>query len=90
MIFEFLIATVFTILQYTLGIFPSLPAMPQAIIDAGAWVIATVGSGAQVLSTIYSPPLFAAILTSIIVLVQFEQLYHLTMWIIRKIPISIH
>jgi len=75
-----LITTVFSIL-------PTLPPTPPQIIAAGDWLINMVSQATGLLKYLYTPTLFNIITVLVVALLLFEQIYHLGMWIIKKIPI---
>jgi hypothetical protein len=88
MIFTALLSVVTSVVVWILNLLPSLPDMPQEIVTAAEWMVSQLESVYGVLAAIYSPGLLSAIATSLIALLLFEQIYHLTMWVIRKLPIG--
>jgi len=90
MLFELLFSIVTSFLNLILGIFPSLPDVDPAIETAANGLVGLVTQSVGLLIALVSPPLFVAVIASFILLFQFETVYHLIIWLIRKIPISIH
>lgn len=87
MIIDWLINSVQSLITTAFGVLPSLPSMPQPIVDAGNWFTDTVIGMAHLFAYFYTPFFFGAILWLLITLLAFEQIYHLTMWILKKIPV---
>jgi hypothetical protein len=67
--------------------FPTLPAIPSAISTAGAWVTDTIASVTSVLQMIYGSTLLTAIVLVIVGIFGFETVYHLVLWVLKKIPV---
>lgn len=87
MIIDFIISVFATFVKGVFYILPSLPDMPEPITSGGDWLINTVTSVASVLTMVYSPALMAIMISTAILLLNFEHIYHVTMWILRKIPV---
>lgn len=87
MLIDWLLTAVQTLITSVFGILPSLPPMPDPIINAGNWFVATVGSIVGLLRYFYTPVFFDILMVLFIAFLAFEQIYHLTMWILKKIPV---
>lgn len=87
MIIDWILTAVQTLITTVFGILPNLPAMPQVIVDAGNWFVNTVTSMAHLFAYFYTPTFFNIVLVLLGLLLGFEQIYHLTMWIIKKVPV---
>jgi hypothetical protein len=68
------------------SIVPNVPATPEAIVTAAEWVITTIQQIASVFQQIYSPSLLSAIVVMMLVLFNFERIYFLVLWVLKKIP----
>jgi hypothetical protein len=68
------------------GILPNVPATPTSISSGGDWVINSVAGIASVLQQIYTPVLLTAIIVVVLVLFNFERIYFLVLWVLKKIP----
>ena len=90
MIFEYVILAITTIINFVLGLLPTLPPMPTVVTDATTFLLGIIENASGALSYLYSETLFDAIIVMMIALFTFEYLYHMIMWLIRKIPLSIH
>jgi hypothetical protein len=86
MIIEFLLSVTMSFLTTVLDVIPNLPSIPVEISSAGTWVITQTGSVSGLFAYIYGAALYIAILAVIVAILNFEHLYHATMWAIRKIP----
>lgn len=69
-----------------LNILPALPDMNQTIIDGGAWITEQFQSVLAVLNMFFGTSFVAAILIILIALINFQWIYNLSMWALRKIP----
>lgn len=86
MVVNFIIHAVLSILQTILGVLPTVPAVPSAVVSGGDWVVSTIASVISVLRMVYGGPLLDAIVIVIVALFNFEWIYHTVLWIVRKIP----
>jgi len=86
MIVTFIITTLLNVVKTVMGILPTVPAMPQPVIDAGNWVISTIIGMVSLLTMLYGTTLFAALIVVGLALLNFTWIYHTIMWIVRKIP----
>jgi len=89
MIIEFLLSVVAGFVKLVLGILPNIPAMPAWIDDSLDTVLNTVAQGVSILSYLYTPQIFIFILSTALVVLNFEQAYHAIMWVVRKLPIGV-
>jgi hypothetical protein len=90
MIFELLFQAVQVFIELILTIIPTVPPMPQAIVDATATIFDITQNVGGIVVEIYGQELFTAIMFVSIGIIQFDNIYHLVLWVIRKIPVSIH
>lgn len=91
MIILWLLQVVADVLKAVFGILPSVPATPDSIVSGGEWVTNTIASVISVLQYVYTAPLLTAIILVIVGILAFESIYHLVMWVVRKIPfLNIH
>lgn len=90
MLFEVLFQAVEVFIGFVLDLLPVVPDMPQAIQDAAATIFAITANVGGIIVEIYGQDLFFALLVAGIAIIQFENVYHLILWVVRKIPISIH
>jgi len=86
MIFTAFLTLLIVPITIIIGYLPDLPDMPSAITTSASVVITYVGQAFGLLSLWFSTPLVVAMAVSAIALMGFEYFYHLTMWVLRKIP----
>jgi len=65
---------------------PTVPPIDTSISTGLTWLIDLIGNVCDVLRMIYGQTLFLAIVAAMIVILNFEWVYHSVMWIIHKIP----
>jgi len=91
MIFTAVLVAILFLLNAVLGLLPDLPDMPQIIIDYSSWILEYISNGADLVVAVIGQAFLNAILLVIVLLFTYEQVYHLIIWVIRKIPvISVH
>lgn len=73
------------IVQAIFSVIPDLPAMPQAVIDGGDWVVDAIAEFSSFLSMLYGPTL-GPIIVLVVGYYAFEHLYGVTLWVLKKIP----
>ena len=86
MIILFIFLALFAVIKLVFNVLPSLPAMPVQIIEAGGWFIDVVSHATGFFKYLYGSVFFNIIITLLIGLLAFEQIYHFTLWILKKIP----
>jgi len=89
MIISAIVTGFLELLKMIFGVLPTLPAMPSAVTDVSSWFITMTSNVSAILDYLYGHYLYLALIGATILLFQFENIYHLTMWIIRKLPIGI-
>lgn len=86
MIFEALLNMVLSVLQTAFSVLPDLPDMPEAITGAMTAFYGMLELPIEYVQWWLSEPLFVAVITVLIAIWQFENVYHFTMFLIKKIP----
>lgn len=69
-----------------LTILPTLPPLPAEITTMMSYTIGIVNNVIPILHYMYGTALFNAILFLVVALWQIENIYAITMWVLRKIP----
>jgi hypothetical protein len=87
MILDWILNAAQTLITTVFSILPNLPPMPSQITDSCDWLVNMVSHSTGVLKYIYTPVLFNIIIGLVVTLLLFEQIYHLGMWLLKKIPI---
>jgi len=90
MILEFVLSVVGTVLRALFGVLPDLPEAPAWLTTTLDTFIGSVMSGVAFVSYIMTPTIFIFVLSTFLVLLNFEYIYHLVLWIIKKLPIGSH
>lgn len=86
MIFELLFQMVSFLITTVFGIFPNLPQMSPSIQNAGDFVISIIAVPINLMTYLYTAPFMVAMVAMLILLFNFERAYHLTMFIVKKLP----
>jgi uncharacterized protein YybS (DUF2232 family) len=76
----------YDIINFIMSPFPSIPHIPQTIMDTANAVVTSVASSVQVVSFVLSPALIAIIFVVTLAVLNFHWIYVLFMWAIKKIP----
>ena len=90
MIVDAIFNTIATLITTVFGVLPSLPPVPQPLLDGANWLTQTIAQVSGVLAYIYGGFMYYFIFALLIALITFEQIYHFTMWIIKKLPIGVN
>lgn len=85
MIIKGLFSLIISLLRIVFG-WVSLPAMPAAVDDAFQMLLTYIGQGMGFVWLIVPQPLVLAVLPVVLILSNFDKLYSVIMWILRKIP----
>lgn len=79
------------LINLVLSIFPNLPDAPQEFQNIIDYVLDLIfESGASILSLFVHINTIKIIVPILLVIVNFEQIYKMIMWIVKKIPLSIN
>jgi len=85
MIVEFILNAFYGFTTFVIGLFPSLPAMPQSIVVEANTVIALIGNGVGVISYLYTPVIFSIVFVLFVAVLNFDVIYKLVLWIYHKV-----
>lgn len=88
MIVQFILSGIMGALKAILGLLPNIPPMPSFVTTGAEYIADIIVGGVSILVYIFTQEIFAFIVLTVIVLINFETIYKTTMWVIRKIPIS--
>lgn len=75
------------LMSFVFGLFGNLPPTPDWLIGVADGAITMFQFAIYTLSWLIGPHLFFLTLGVIVALISWEQVYHLIMWVLRKIPI---
>lgn len=90
MIVEFLLRAVIDTLNVIFSALPQLPSMPSWVSEYTTDFIALLIAPIQILAYILTPTILIFVLTSALVIFNFEIAYKSIMWVVRKLPVSSH
>lgn len=87
MLISLIVSGIFNFLYIVFDLLPSLPPISETISSAGAGILSVISNVAGILQMVYGQVLFSAIFTLVLVLINFEWVYHTILWILKKIPV---
>lgn len=85
MIIKGLFSLIISLLNIVFG-WVNLPAMPQAVDDAFNLLLSYMGAGIGFVWLIVPREMVLVVVPVILVLSNFDKLYTVVMWVLRKIP----
>jgi len=90
MITQFILQIFFSVTTFIFSPVPSIPPMPEEIIAGAEYFQDLITSIVGLISYVYSPLIFLFVFTMLIIVLNFEAIYHFIMWIVRKLPFGIN
>ena len=90
MIVAALINLITALLKIVLNLLPDLPDLPQSISTSIDNVTNVIFSNVNLLGLFVRIDTIKTLVPLLILVVNFEHIYHFSMWIIKKLPISIN
>lgn len=89
MILELIITAITFVLKTVLGILPNIPQLPNSIMTSLNNVFTTIFNNVGLLGMFVRISTIKLLVPLVIVVVNFEHIYHFVLWIIKKLPLSI-
>lgn len=89
MIIEAIINLITLLLKTVFGILPNIPDFPNSLLNSIDNVLNIIFSNLDLLGLFVRIDTIKILVPLIIVVVNFEYIYHFSMWLIKKLPISI-
>lgn len=90
MILEAILSAISFLVQFVLNLLPSIPPVPEQFTTIIDTVLSMIfDNGGALISLFIRPQTIVIVVPILIVLVNFEHIYKLIMWIVKKIPLSI-
>lgn len=89
MILELIITAITFVLKTILSILPNVPQLPGSITTSLNNVFNTIFNNVGLLGLFVRISTIKLLVPLVIVVVNFEHIYHFVMWIIKKLPLSI-
>ena len=88
MIIELIVNLLTGALEAILFLLPDLPALPQSILTSIDNVTSTIFANVNLLGLFVRIDTIKTLVPLLIVVLNFEHIYHFSMWIVRKLPLS--
>lgn len=85
MIIEFILGGFKSVVEFMFGWLPSIPELPSVVIDGISWFNGSVAGVVGVVSWLYTPVFFGAIMMLMIAVLIFDPVYNLALWVWHKI-----
>jgi len=80
-----IIAGIFTALN---GLIPNIPTMPTEISDIADTLSTSIATGWGTIVGFFGVGFMVAVLGMVIAIINFTHVYHLILWVLRKLPIG--
>lgn len=90
MIVQYILSAISAVIRFAFSILPNLPQAPtwlETTLDA---FVSTIVSGIGIVSYIITPQIFIFVCLTSLLIINFEYVYHLVLWVIKKLPIGSH
>jgi len=85
MILEAILNVFKNVITFLMSIFPSLPSFPDGILSSMDYVKNLITGSVGVISYLFTPVITIFIFTSILVIMNFDNVYKLVMWFMHKV-----
>ncbi len=89
MILEWLVAAFLGIIKTLFSIIPDLPSLPDFVSTSIEGLFNLVFDNVQLLGFFISIDMIKVLVPCLILVENFDHIYHFIIWILKKIPISI-
>ncbi len=89
MILKAIFDAILTLLKLIFGILPSIPDLPDSILNSLETVFSTIFDNLDLLGLFVRIDTIKTLVPLLIIAINFEHIYHFTMWIVKKLPLSI-
>lgn len=89
MILELLFNAILLLLKTVFSILPDMPQLPDTILSSVDTVMDILFDNVHLLGFFFPINTIKIMIPLILLVVNFERIYHFTMWIIKKLPIGV-
>lgn len=89
MILKAIFDLILFLLKTIFGILPNIPQLPNSLLSSLNTVFNTIFNNLGLLGIFVRIDTIKILVPLLIIVVNFEHIYHFTMWIVKKIPLSI-
>lgn len=90
MIIELILDVILIIINFIFDLLPDLPEMPEIIVNYINLALDYIFNNLSLLNFFISVDLIKVIVPLLVIVINFDNLYHLVMWIIKKLPFNIN
>lgn len=90
MILETIFNAVLKLLKTIFAILPDIPQFPETIMNSLNTVFDTIFNNLDLLGLFVRIDTIKTLVPLLIIAINFEHIYHFTMWVIHKLPLSIN
>jgi hypothetical protein len=87
MIFTLIIIGMMALVTLIFSVMPTVPAMPQGIIDPIQTIFDVITQALSVIRYLYGSAFYDVLIIALIALFVFEYGYYTILWILKKIPV---
>lgn len=89
MIIKAIFDLILFLIKTSFGILPNIPNFPDSIMSSLDKVFDTIFNNLDLLGLFVNIDTIKILVPLLIIAINFEHIYHFTMWILKKIPLSI-
>lgn len=90
MILETIFNAVLNLLRTIFAILPDIPQFPETIMNSLNTVFDTIFNNLDLLGLFVRIDTIKTLVPLLIIVINFEHIYHFAMWVIHKLPLNIH
>lgn len=90
MIIKAIFDLILLLLTNVFGILPDIPALPSSLLNSLNTVFTTIFDNVDLLGLFVRIDTIKVLVPLLIIVINFEHIYHFVMWIVKKIPLSIN
>lgn len=89
MVLKAIFELILGLLKLVFGFLPNIPQLPESITNSLNTVFDTIFNNLDLLGLFVRVETIKILVPLLIIVINFEHIYHFTMWILKKIPLSI-
>lgn len=90
MIVESIVTSVISVIAGLFNLLPDLPDLPSTFSDNIPDVVEFLQRPMNFLKYIYGDVYFSALIVLLVLMFNFQHIFHFSQWILRKLPIGSH
>ena len=89
MILELIITAITAVLKLVFGLLPNIPQLPNGLMTSLNNVFNIIFDNVGLLGIFVRINTIKTLVPLVVVVVNFDRIYHFIMWVIKKLPLSI-